>query len=55
MIAQELLNYIPESVKYNQKDDSYSVDYTIATCKIIGAMFKKIKELEETIHALEER
>ena len=55
MIAQELLNYIPEAVNYNVEADSYSVDYTSATCKIIGAMFKKIKELEETIHALEER
>lgn len=49
MIAQELLNYIPEAVNYNVEADSYSVDYTSATCKIMGAMFLKIKELENEI------
>lgn len=49
MIAQELLNYIPEAVNHNVENDTYSVDYTSATCKIMGAMFQKIKELESEI------
>ena len=52
MIAQELLNYIPEAVNHNVENDTYSVDYTSATCKIIGAMFKKIKELEKANNEL---
>ena len=49
MIAQELLNYIPEAVNHNIENDTYSVDYTSATCKMMGAMFQKIKELENEI------
>ena len=49
MIAQELLNYIPEAVNHNVENDTYSVDYTSATCKMMGAMFLKIKELENEI------
>ena len=49
MIAQELLNYIPEAVNHNVENDTYSVDYTSATCKMMGAMFQKIKELENEI------
>ena len=49
MIAQELLNYIPEAVNHNVENDTYSVDYISATCKMMGAMFQKIKELENEI------
>ena len=54
MIAQELLNYIPEAVNHNVENDTYSVDYTSATCKMMGAMFLKIKELENEITTLKQ-
>ena len=54
MIAQELLNYIPEAVNHNVENDTYSVDYTSATCKMMGAMFQKIKELENEITTLKQ-
>ena len=54
MIAQELLNYIPEAVNHNVENDTYSVDYTSATCKMMGAIFKKIKELENEITTLKQ-
>ncbi len=53
MIAQELLGYIPEAVNHKEEEDTYTVDYTSATCKILGAMFKKIKQLEATLQSLE--
>lgn len=55
MIAQELLNYIPEAVNHNVENDTYSVNYTSATCKIIGAMFHKIKQLENEIEKLKNK
>ena len=45
MIAQELMEYMPEVVSYDDKKDKYSVDYTSALCKIVGAMFVKLKEI----------
>lgn len=48
-IAQELLEYCPEAVNYDSETNIYSVNYNIAFSKIIGAMFKKIKELENRL------
>ena len=44
-IAQELQEYCPEAVNLND-EGYYSVNYNVAFSKIIGAMYKKIKELE---------
>ena len=52
-IAQNLMEYSPESVDYNNDIDRYSVSYTNALSKICAAMFKKIKELEKRVKALE--
>ena len=47
-IAQELQEYCPEAV--NLSDEGYySVNYNVAFSKIIGAMYKKIKELEKRL------
>ena len=48
-IAQELLEYCPEAVDMNDDDGYYAVNYNVAFSKIIGAMFKKIKELENKL------
>ena len=48
-IAQELQEYCPEAVKLNNDDGFYAVNYNVAFSKIIGAMFKKIKELENKL------
>ena len=48
-IAQELQEYCPEAVDFNNDTGFYSVNYNVAFSKIIGAMFKKIKELERKL------
>ena len=48
-IAQELQEYCPEAVDFNNDTGYYSVNYNVAFSKIIGAMFKKIKELENKL------
>lgn len=48
-IAQELLDYIPEAV---EKNKTYSVNYDVALSKIVGALFKKVKEQEIEIENL---
>ena len=52
-IAQELLEYCPEAVDMNNDDGYYAVNYNVAFSKIIGAMFKKIKELENKLQEKE--
>ena len=47
-IAQELQEYCPEAVNLNN-EGYYSVNYNVAFSKIIGAMYKKIKELERRL------
>ena len=49
-IAQELFNYCPEAI--DSDNGILHINYNIAFSKIIGAMFKKIKELEEEINKL---
>lgn len=51
-IAQDLLQQIPEAVDYDEKDNKYSVDYTVAHSFAIGQLVIKIKELEEEIKSL---
>ena len=48
-IAQELQEYCPEAVDFNNDTGFYSVNYNVAFSKIVGAMFKKIKELEKRL------
>ena len=48
-IAQELQEYCPEAVDFNNDTGFYSVNYNVALSKIVGAMFKKIKELEKRL------
>ena len=48
-IAQELQEYCPEAVDFNTDGNYYAVNYNVAFSKIIGAMFKKIKELENKL------
>ena len=48
-IAQELQEYCPEAVDFNNDEGYYAVNYNVAFSKIIGAMFKKIKELERKL------
>ena len=52
-IAQELKEYCPEAVDFNNDTGYYSVNYNVAFSKIIGAMFKKIKELERKLQEKE--
>ncbi len=52
-IAQELKEYCPEAVDFNEDDGFYAVNYNVAFSKIIGAMFKKIKELERKLQEKE--
>jgi len=51
-IAQEIQEYCPECIELD-KTGYYSVNYNVAFSKIIGAMFKKIKQLEYKIYQLE--
>lgn len=52
IIAQEVKDIMPEVVDYDETDDVYRVDYTSASMKLIGAMFKKMKQMQEEIDAL---
>ena len=47
VIAQEIQEYCPEAIDYSA--DILHVNYNIIYGKMIGAMFKKIKELESMI------
>ena len=51
-IAQGLLDIIPEAVDYNDTTTLYSVNYDSALSKVVGALFKKIKQLEQEIDEL---
>ena len=48
-IAQELEEYCPEAIDFNNDTGYFAVNYNVAFSKIIGAMFKKIKELENKL------
>lgn len=48
-IAQEILDYIPEAVS---KTETYSVNYDTALSKVVGALFKKIKQQDIEIQKL---
>lgn len=52
IIAQEVKDIMPEVVDYDETDDVYRVDYTSASMKLIGAMFKKMKQMQEEIDIL---
>ena len=54
IIAQEVKDIMPEVVDYDETDDVYRVDYTSASMKLIGAMFKKMKQMQEEIDKLKE-
>jgi hypothetical protein len=54
-IAQELKEYCPEAVDFNTDDKLFHVNYNVAFAKIIGAMFKKIKEQDKIIKDLEKK
>ena len=54
-IAQELKEYCPEAVDFNTDDNLFHVNYNVAFAKIIGAMFKKIKEQDKIIKDLEKK
>jgi hypothetical protein len=43
-IAQELMKYCPEAVDFNSDNGYYAVDYNVALSKIVGVLFKKIKQ-----------
>ena len=45
-IAQELAEYCPEAVDLNNDTGYYAVNYNVAFSKIIGAMYKRVKQLE---------
>ena len=51
-IAQELQQYCPEAVNINSDTGLLHVNYNVAFSKIIGAMFKKIKDLQNEIDEL---
>lgn len=51
-IAQDLLDIIPEAVDYNNETTMYSVNYDSALSKVVGALFKKVKQLEKEIEEL---
>ena len=51
MIAQELLNVIPESVYGGENDSFYSVDYG----SIVGVLIEAIKEQSTVIKQLTAR
>ena len=48
-LAQELITVIPEAVEYNQKDDTYYVDYL----SLIPQLVKAIQEQQEQINELQ--
>lgn len=54
IIAQEVKDIMPEVVDYDETDDVYRVDYTSASMKLIGAMFKKMKQMQIEIDKLKE-
>ena len=51
-IAQYLQDIMPECVDYNDKNDEYSVNYNAACAKLIGALFKKVKEQDMLIKSI---
>lgn len=53
-IAQELMKYCPEAVDFNSDNGYYAVDYNVALSKIVGVLFKKIKQQDEEIKKLKE-
>lgn len=50
-IAQELEEFCPEAIHINE-DGYYGVNYNVAFSKILGAMFKKIKQQDKEIKKL---
>jgi len=52
-IAQELLEYVPEAVIENKDDGMMGVDYNTALSAMVGILFKKVKQQEETINRQE--
>jgi len=50
-IAQELEEFCPEAIHINE-DGYYGVNYNVAFSKILGAMFKKIKQQDREIKKL---
>ena len=51
-IAQELMEYVPEAVDYDEEHDKYSVNYNVAHSAAIAQLCIKIKELESEIAKL---
>jgi hypothetical protein len=49
-IAQQLEQYIPEAINYNQ-DQKLSVSYDIAFSKLLAAVIHEIKELKKKSHS----
>ena len=50
MIAQWIKEYMPETVDYNKDLQLYSVNYNAALSKLVGALFKKIKQQDIIIN-----
>lgn len=38
------MKYCPEAVDFNSDNGYYAVDYNVALSKIVGVLFKKIKQ-----------
>ena len=53
-IAQWLNEYAPEAVNYDAENDFYSVNYDAALSKILGALFKKVKQQQEEIDKIKQ-
>lgn len=54
-IAQEIMNYIPEAVKFNEGTKLLSVNYDVALSKLVGALIEKVKEQQDQINYLNKK
>ena len=52
VIAQEVMNIIPECVHYNEETDEYAVDYISLHSALISVLIQKINELRKDINKL---
>lgn len=51
-IAQNIEDIMPEAIEFDENKDEYSVNYNAALSKVVGALFKKIKEQDKLIQTL---
>ena len=43
---------MPECTDYDETNQTYTVNYNAALSKVVGALFKKVKEQDIIIHNL---